>query len=115
MLSGIEIKDATSGFRCLSKEPALLIDVESDSTYTFETIIQLSRNRMRIETVPVEVNPKSCESQLFTSNVDYVFRTLTTLIKLYVDNHAPFFILLLMFVLGIASLAFSLDSFGYVT
>ena len=105
-LSGIQIKDVTSGFRCYSREAALSLDIESRFTYTLESIIQLSQNRMKIETVPVDVNPRLRESRLFTSNLDYLFRSFTTLIKLYIANYAPLIIFILALLLGVGSLVF---------
>lgn len=105
-LSGVQIKDATSGFRCFSREAALSMDIESNFTYTLESIIQLSHNRMKIETVTVDVNPKLRKSRLFRSNLDYIIRSFITLTKLYIANHAPLLIFLLALILGAGSLVF---------
>ena len=51
---GANIKDASSGFRAFSRECALKLNIYSNYTYTHETIIQCTFQKMRIENVPVE-------------------------------------------------------------
>src|SRR4030042_6813816 len=51
--SGLEIPDATSGFRAISREAALRTLVLNDYSYTLETLIQAGARKMAVEDVPV--------------------------------------------------------------
>lgn len=46
--SNTDIPDAPSGFRALSRDAAMRINVVNDYTYTLETIVQAGRERMGI-------------------------------------------------------------------
>ncbi len=65
--SGIEIADAVSGFRALSREAARRINVFSKLTYTLETLIQAGYKGLRVVSVPVRAHPPVRPSRLFTS------------------------------------------------
>ncbi|MBI1813710.1 MAG: glycosyltransferase family 2 protein [Deltaproteobacteria bacterium] len=82
-LSGTEIPDATSGFRALSRNAALRLNVISDFTYTLETIIQAGKKRLPVTHVPVTTNQPRRESQLFTSTWSYVKRSASTMLRIY--------------------------------
>lgn len=82
-LSGTDIPDAVSGFRAISKEAALNLNIVSSFSYTVEMLIQASRKNMAIMSVPVDTNPKTRESRLFSSMPRFIERTLTTMIRMY--------------------------------
>ena len=82
--SKTDIPDAPSGFRALSREAALRINVINDYTYTLETIVQAGRNRMAIMSVPVRTNPELRESRLFKSMFGYVKKSILTIVRAYV-------------------------------
>jgi len=82
-LSGTEIPDTTSGFRALSREAALRLNVISDFTYTLETIIQAGKKKLPISHVPVTTNPERRGSKLFDSTWGYVKRSAATMIRIY--------------------------------
>ena len=83
-LSGASIVDATSGFRAYSREAALRLEVFSGYTYTLETIVQAANHRLRIASVPVRVNAAVRESRLMRSNVHYVLRAGSGLLRMFV-------------------------------
>lgn len=83
-LSGAQIGDATSGFRALTRDAALRLNVFTDFTYTIETLIQAGLGRLRITSVPVRVNPPTRASRLFRSNWSYVYRSILTMVNVYV-------------------------------
>jgi len=83
-LSGADVRDAPSGFRAMTREAALGVQVFSSFTYTLETIIQAGAAGLRVVSVPVEVNPPTRPSRLFRGNLSYVFRSLCTLALVYV-------------------------------
>jgi len=82
-LSDTEVKDATSGFRALTREAALSLQVISDFTYTLETIIAAGQKDMAISSVPVRTNPPMRESRLFESMPQYLRRSMETMIRIY--------------------------------
>jgi glycosyltransferase involved in cell wall biosynthesis len=70
--SGLEVADATSGFRALSREGARRVNVFSRMTYTLETLIQAGSKDLRVVSVPVSARPPARQSRLFTSVGKYV-------------------------------------------
>jgi glycosyltransferase involved in cell wall biosynthesis len=82
-LSGTEVPDTTSGFRALSREAALRLNVISDFTYTLETIIQAGKKRLPVTHVRVRINPTLRESKLFGSIWQYVKRSAATIVRIY--------------------------------
>ena len=82
-LSGIHIPDATSGFRALSREAALRMNVVSDFTYTLETVIQAGKKQLFVAHVDIDVNPQKRPSRLFPGIPSYVLRSISTLVRIY--------------------------------
>jgi glycosyltransferase involved in cell wall biosynthesis len=70
--SGIQVHDAVSGFRALSGEAALRVNVFSKLTYTLETLIQAGYKGLRVVSVPVRAHPPVRPSRLFASTTKYV-------------------------------------------
>ena len=70
--SGLEIPDAASGFRALSREAATRVNVFSRMTYTLETLIQAGSKDLRVASVPVTARPTARRSRLYTSAGKYV-------------------------------------------
>jgi glycosyltransferase involved in cell wall biosynthesis len=71
-MSGIEIADAVSGFRALSREAARRINVFSRLTYTLETLVQAAYKGMRVVSVPVRAHRPVRKSRLFNSTAKYI-------------------------------------------
>jgi glycosyltransferase involved in cell wall biosynthesis len=112
------VADAPSGFRAYSKEAALRLNVFNRFTYTLETLIQAGRQGLRVVNVPVRVNPKTRESRLFKGIFNYVTRSLTTMIRIYVlYSPLEFFLLLAapFFLAGIGFFGSWLYDFLFVT
>jgi glycosyltransferase involved in cell wall biosynthesis len=82
-ITGSDIQDAPSGFRALTREAALRLNVFGRFTYTIETLIQASFANLRIVSVAVKVNPSTRPSRLFRSNMAYVLRSLQTMAHVY--------------------------------
>jgi len=70
--SGLEVPDAASGFRALSREAARRVNVFSRMTYTLETLIQAGSKDLRVASVPVSARPTARRSRLFPSAGKYV-------------------------------------------
>lgn len=94
VISGTDIPDAPSGFRAMSREAALHLNVFSDYTYTLETIIQAGQKGLAITSVPVRVNQELRPSRLMKSVPSYVARQMITILRIFVlYNPFRFFML----------------------
>lgn len=81
--SNTDVADAPSGFRAISREAALRLNVFNTYTYTLETIIQAGLNNLRVVSVPVRTNPDLRPSRLVSSNRSYVRRSLGTILRIF--------------------------------
>ena len=81
--SGLEIPDATSGFRALSREAALRTMVLNDYSYTLETLIQAGAHRMTVEYVKIRTNPQTRPSRLIRSIPHYLANSSATIVRAY--------------------------------
>ena len=81
--SNTDIPDAPSGFRAMSRECALRMNVVNDYTYTLETIVQAGRERFAITSVPIRTNGELRPSRLFHSILGYVKKSMLTIIRAY--------------------------------
>ncbi len=82
--SGTDIADAPSGFRAISREAAMRMNVFNRYTYTLETIIQAGQKNIAIVAVPIRVNDDLRPSRLFKSIRSYVQRSITTIIRIFI-------------------------------
>jgi glycosyltransferase involved in cell wall biosynthesis len=80
--SGTTIPDAPSGFRSFQREAAMRLYVYNSYTYTLETIIQAGRLNIPITSVPIRVNAVTRPSRLFKSIPGYVFRSISTILRI---------------------------------
>ena len=86
--AGVDVPDATSGFRAFSREAALQLNVTSDFSYTLETLIQAGRKKLAVKSVPIRTNGKLRESRLFKSMFQFLKRSGATMVRVY-TTHAP--------------------------
>ena len=82
-ISGINIPDATSGFRALTREAALRTLVLNEYSYTLETLIQAGANRMPVEFVRIRTNPQTRPSRLIRNLTEYLANSSTTIVRSY--------------------------------
>jgi len=82
--SNTNIPDAPSGFRAISRDAAMQLNVFNNYTYTLETIIQAGQKNMAIISVPIRVNGELRPSRLVKSVTSYVFRSLLTIIRIFI-------------------------------
>jgi glycosyltransferase involved in cell wall biosynthesis len=82
------VPDATSGFRALSREAALRLEVFSTYTYTLETIIQAGRKGLTVVSVPVRTNEIRRRSRLIRSVPGYVLRSAVTILRVFLMYEA---------------------------
>ena len=81
--SGMEIPDATSGFRAISREAALRTLVFSNYSYTLETLIQAGAHRTPVEYVPVRTNPQTRPSRLMNNLRHVIGNQTATIMRAY--------------------------------
>ncbi len=103
--AGLDIPDATSGFRAITREAALRMLILSRYSYTLETLIQAGDQRTRVTSVPVRTNPPTRPSRLISSLRDYLLNSVVTIIRsytLYRPLRVFFFVGLALLLLGLA-------------
>lgn len=100
--SKTDIPDAPSGFRAISKECAMQLNVYNNYTYTLETIIQAGQKNMAITSVPIRTNEDLRPSRLLSSIPNYIKKSVVTIIRIFVV-YKPF-----SFFMTIATVLFTL-------
>ena len=103
-LSGTELPDAVSGFRAISRQSAIKLNILSKFSYTVEMIIQAGNKQMTVVSVPVSTNPKTRESRLFTNIPQFVARQLVSMIRMYAMYRPMRFFLYLGLLLSVAGM-----------
>ena len=83
LLSDTRVPDAVSGFRAYNREAALQVNVLSSFSHTIETILQAGRKHIAVVSVPVGTNPKTRESRLFKHPIQFLERSIATLLRTY--------------------------------
>ncbi len=107
-VSKTDIPDAPSGFRAISREAAMKLNVFNNYTYTLETIIQAGRKNMAITWIDINVNEDLRPSRLVKSIVSYIQKSLITIVRIFII-YEPFkfmmrigmFVFLIGFALGL--------------
>ena len=82
--SKTNVPDAPSGFRAMSRDAAMRLNVFNEYTYTIETIIQAGQKNMSITSVPIRVNADLRPSRLVKSIPQYIKKSLFTIIRIFV-------------------------------
>jgi len=82
-LSHAPVRDAASGFRAFSKQAAIRINTVTEFSYTFENIIQMGFQKLKVISVPVLVNPKTRQSRLFRTIPGFLIQQFKTTLKVY--------------------------------
>lgn len=81
--SNTNVPDAPSGFRAFSRNAAMQLNVFNSYTYTLETIIQAGQKGIAVASVPIRTNPNLRRSRLVKSIPSYVFRSATTILRIF--------------------------------
>jgi len=82
--SNTDIPDAPSGFRAMSRECAMQLNVYNNYTYTLETIIQAGQKNMAITSVPIRTNEDLRPSRLLSSIPNYIKKSVVTIVRISV-------------------------------
>lgn len=91
MASKTSVADAPSGFRAISRETAMRLNVFNPYTYTLETIIQAGLSNLRVLSVPIRTNEDLRPSRLVKSISSYVRRSLVTILRVFITYRPLFF------------------------
>jgi glycosyltransferase involved in cell wall biosynthesis len=81
--AGMDVPDAASGFRALTRETALRLLVLSQYSYTLETLIQAGARRLAVEFVPIETNPPTRPSRLMHHLPQFLSNSTVTIVRSY--------------------------------
>lgn len=82
--SNTDIPDAPSGFRAMSREAAMRINVTNEYTYTLETIVQAGREKIPMTHVAINTNDELRPSRLFSSMFGYIRKSMVTIVRAYI-------------------------------
>jgi glycosyltransferase involved in cell wall biosynthesis len=82
--SGTDVPDAPSGFRAMSREAAMRLNVFSAYSYSLETIIQAGQKNLAIASVPVRVNADLRPSRLMKGIFSYIKKSTSTILRIFV-------------------------------
>jgi len=83
LASRTDLPDAPSGFRAMSRDAAMRLNVFNEYTYTLETVIQAGQKGMAVASVPVGVNRELRPSRLVRSVPDYVRRSAGIIVRIF--------------------------------
>lgn len=104
--SRTDVADAPSGFRAISRDAAMRLNVFNAYTYTLETIIQAGVSNLRVISVGIRTNPDLRPSRLVKSISSYVRRSLITILRIFVIYRpVAFFFWPGLLLTGVGSLA----------
>lgn len=103
--SGTNVADAPSGFRAITRQAAMQLNVFSEYTYTLETIIQAGQKNIPIASVPIRTNGFLRPSRLMKSMRAYVQRSILTILRIFV-TYRP-----LKFFLWMGTIPFTIATF----
>lgn len=95
VVSKTDIPDAPSGFRAFNREAAATLNVFNNYTYTLETIIQAGQQGMAITSVPIRTNADLRPSRLFRSIPEYLKRSASVIIRIFVI-YKPFYVFFML-------------------
>jgi len=108
------VLDAPSGFRAISRNSALKLNVFNNFTYTHETIIQAGQKNMVVASVPIRVNPTKRPSRLFKSIPSYIARSVIAILRMVVVYRPFRFFLTLGLIFFLAGFVFAARYFYFM-
>ncbi|WP_022881558.1 glycosyltransferase family 2 protein [Gryllotalpicola ginsengisoli] len=81
--AGTDLPDAASGFRAYSRYSLMRLNIVTQFSYCMETIIQAGNKRLAITSIPVETNPKTRESRLFSNIFQHMWESGLAILRAY--------------------------------
>lgn len=83
-ISKTTVQDAASGFRAFSQEACMRLYIHSKFSYCMESLIQAGNSRLRVASVDIRVNPQTRPSRLFKSIPEYVTKSGSTMLAMFI-------------------------------
>lgn len=83
IVSGQKISDASSGFRAYNKDAIKRLRVDSNYSYTLETLIQANEKNLLIGEIQIETNLPTRESRLFKSMKEFLIKQMIIILKTF--------------------------------
>ena len=83
IVSGQKISDASSGFRAYSKNAINRLKVDSNYSYTLETLIQANEKDLLIGEITIETNAPTRKSRLFKSMTEFMVKQMLIIFKTF--------------------------------
>jgi glycosyltransferase involved in cell wall biosynthesis len=80
---GLDVPDAVSGFRAITRDAAFSINIVSSFSYTIEMLIQAGKKRLAVTSVPIHTNEVTRESRLFTGIPSFILKSGTTVLRMF--------------------------------
>ncbi len=81
IISGLDVSDGQSGFRAMTREAALKLNIQSSYTYTQESLLQVAEKKISYYEVPIDFKKRSGKSRLMSSIFHYAKRSFLTLLQ----------------------------------
>jgi glycosyltransferase involved in cell wall biosynthesis len=106
LASNTDVLDAPSGFRAFTRDTAMRLNVFDAYTYTLETLIQAGHSNIRVVSVPVRTNDDLRPSRLVRSIGRYVWRSGSTIVRIFATYRPLMFFWLASLFFGIVGLSF---------
>ena len=82
-VSGQKISDASSGFRAYNRDAIQRLTVDSNYSYTLETLIQANEKNLLIGEIPIETNAPTRKSRLFKSMTEFIVKQMLIILKTF--------------------------------
>ncbi len=87
-VSGVPVRDASSGFRAFTNEAALRLSVLSNHTYTHETIIESRDKKLVFVEIPCTFRAREgTSSRLIGGVFGHIKKSLATIVRTIVRHH----------------------------
>jgi len=83
IFSSTDIPDVTSGFRAITRNAAMQINIFNKYTYTLEMIIQAGLRGMSITSVPIRTNQYLRPSRLIKSVPSYIRQSIFAILRIF--------------------------------
>ena len=83
IFSSTDIPDVTSGFRAITRNAAMQINIFNKYTYTLEMIIQAGLRGMSITSVPIRTNQYLRPSRLIKSVPSYMRQSIFAILRIF--------------------------------
>ena len=91
LLSKTNVRDAPSGFRAFSREACLRLVIYSRFSYCMETLIQAGNSQLRVDSVDIRVNSTTRQSRLYKSLPEYLRKSGSTMVTMFVHYRPSLF------------------------